>query len=143
MSDIHITINGGTNTIVPNATKVEQHFHGIHPEEKMQPEQDADEPPISGVTAYPEADRLSLYINKVELPAYLAKLKNCRTAAELADIAVMILGMNSGLTEEEIVKARFINMLLPFAPMFEKGRSIDNVRHHINSALAHRPKTRH
>ena len=46
------------------------------------------------------------------------------------------------LTAEEIVKARFINLLLPFAFKLSKGTSVDNIRARINDAWARRPKHR-
>ena len=49
-------------------------------------------------------------------------------------------GYESRLTEEEIVKERFIRLLLPFATKLEKGRTIDNLRARINDALLSRPK---
>ena len=44
------------------------------------------------------------------------------------------------LTEEEIVKERFISILLPLATKITKGRTIDNLRARINDALLSRPK---
>lgn len=136
MSDIHITINGGTNTIVPNATKVEQHFHGILQEENLQPEETSEEDSI------PETERLSIYINKAELPRYLSMLSECYTATELAKVVVTMAEQEPKLTAEEIVKARFINLLLPHAPQLTKGTSIDNIRQRINDAWSRRPKSR-
>ena len=42
--------------------------------------------------------------------------------------------------KEEIVKERFIRLLLPFATKLAKGRTIDNLRARINDALLSRPK---
>ena len=149
MSDIHITINGGTNTIVPNATKVEQHFHGNMPEEKFISEENQEtELPtetahFNGSERTAEADSLGLYINKVNIPPFLEKVRNSHSAAELADAVFMLLEQEPRLDSEQIVKERFIKLLLPLAPLFERGKTVSNVQQHINNTLARRPKIRH
>lgn len=134
MSETNITINGGTNTIAPNATKIEQHFYGSHTEERFPIEEKHKE------ESQPELERLSLYINKVNIPGYIARIAECRTATELAKAVVEMAELEPRLTTEEIVKGRFIRLLLPFATNITKGTSIDNVRQRINDAWAHRPR---
>ena len=46
------------------------------------------------------------------------------------------------LFPEEMVKERFIRLLLPFASKLEKGKTIDNIRARINDAWMNRPKKR-
>ena len=40
------------------------------------------------------------------------------------------------LDEQRVVKAEFIETLIPLIPGVEKGRGIDNLRIQINNALA-------
>ena len=65
-----------------------------------------------------------------------------RWASGLAKVVVEMAEQEPRLTAEEIVKARFINLLLPFAFKLSKGTSVDNIRARINDAWARRPKHR-
>lgn len=136
MSDVNITINGGNNQILPNATEAKQIFYGDKFAEKL----------LSGESlkeeSFPEVDKLSIYINKENLPGYLAQIGECQTATELAKVVVEMAEHEPRLTAEEIVKSRFINLILPFAFKLTKGTSVDNVRARINDAWARRPKHR-
>ena len=123
MSDINI--NGGNNQILPNATEAVQNFYGGHFPEHPLPDPSAQE------TEPPEAQKLALYINKENLGRYLSLIGECRSATELAR-----------LFPEEMVKERFIRLLLPFASKLEKGKTIDNIRARINDAWMNRPKKR-
>ena len=136
MSDVNITINGGINQILPDATEAKQIFYGDKFAEKL----------LSGESpreeSLPEVDKLSIYINKEHIPGYLAQIGECQTAAELAKVVVEMAEQEPRLTAEEIVKARFINLLLPFAFKLSKGTSVDNIRARINDAWMKRPKHR-
>ena len=136
MSDVNITINGGINQILPDATEVKQIFYGDQFAEKL----------LSGESpkeeSLPEVDKLSIYINKEHIPGYLAQIGECQTATELAKVVVEMAEQEPRLTAEEIVKARFINLLLPFAFKLSKGTSVDNIRARINDAWMKRPKHR-
>lgn len=136
MSDVNITINGGNNQILPNATEAKQIFYGDQFAEKL----------LSGESpkeeSFPEVDKLSIYINKENIPGYLAQIGECQTATELAKVVVEMAEHEPRLTAEEIVKSRFINLILPFAFKLTKGTSVDNVRARINDAWARRPKHR-
>ena len=55
MSEVQINIYGGSNQILPNATKAEQHFYGDQFAERMLKPSDG-EPALSE-----DARRLSLY----------------------------------------------------------------------------------
>ena len=46
------------------------------------------------------------------------------------------------LTTDEMVKARFINLLIPLAFKLTKGTSVDNIRARINDAWTNRPRHR-
>ena len=136
MSDVNITINGGINQILPDATEAKQIFYGDKFAEKL----------LSGESpreeSLPEVDKLSIYINKEHISGYLAQIAECQTATELAKVVVEMAEQEPRLTAEEIVKARFINLLLPFAFKLSKGTSVDNIRARINDAWARRPKHR-
>lgn len=134
MSDVNITINGGKNQILPNATEGNQIFIGDKFAEKLLNGETSKEESI------PEIEKLSIYINKVNIPGYLAQISECQTATELAKVVMEMYEQESRLTEEEIVKARFINQLLPFATKLTKGTSVDNIRARINDAWAKLPK---
>lgn len=136
MSDVNITINGGINQILPDATEAKQIFYGDQFAEKL----------LSGESpkeeSLPEVDKLSIYINKENIPAYLSQIGECQTAAELAKVVVEMAEHEPRLTAEEIVKERFISLLLPFAFKLTKGKTVDNVRARINDAWMKRPKHR-
>lgn len=136
MSDVNITINGGINQILPDATEAKQIFYGDQFAEKL----------LSGKSpkeeSLPEVDKLSIYINKENIPAYLSQIGECQTATELAKVVVEMAEHEPRLTAEEIVKERFISQLLPFAFKLTKGRTVDNVRARINDAWMKRPRHR-
>lgn len=135
MNDVTININGGNNQILPNATEAVQNFYGDQFAERIHAN------PASDGASIPEVSKLSLYIDKVNLPGYISQIGECQTATELAQIVMSMLEQEPKLTEEEIVKERFIRLLLPFATKLAKGRTIDNLRARINDALLSRPKS--
>ena len=134
MSDIIFNISGGNNQILPNATEAVQHFYGDQYAEKILQKETPSEP------INPALEKLALYINKESLPTYIAQIGACESATELAKVVVSIAQQDSKLTPEEIVKERFIKLLLPFAPKLTKGKGIDNLRARINDAWSTRPK---
>ena len=136
MSDITININGGNNQILPNATEAVQNFYGGHFPEHPLPGKSAQE------TEPPEVRKLALYINKECLGRYLSLIGECRSATELARVVVEMVEQEPKLFPEEMVKERFIRLLLPFASKLEKGKTIDNIRARINDAWMNRPKKR-
>ena len=136
MSDVNITINGGINQILPEATEAKQIFYGDQFAEKLLSGESSKEESL------PEVDKLSIYINKENIPAYLSQIGECQTATELAKVVVEMAEHEPRLTAEEIVKERFISLLLPFAFKLTKGKTVDNVRARINDAWMKRPKHR-
>lgn len=136
MSDISINIYGGTNQILPNATKAEQNIYGdqlaervLHPSEAGQPLSE-------------EARRLATYINKVEdLEGYLTLLAACTKAREIGEVVAVMAQKEPLLTKEEICKSRFISLLPPLAPKVTDGITVDNLRIHIDNAVAARKKS--
>lgn len=135
MNDVTININGGNNQILPNATEAVQNFYGDQFAERIHAN------PESDGASSPEVSKLSLYIDKVNLPGYISQIGECQTATEFAKVVISIFEQESKLTEEEIVKERFIRLILPFATKLAKGRTIDNLRARINDALLSRPKS--
>ena len=81
MSDITITIHGGNNQILPNATEAIQNFYvGEYCGETSLEEGDG----RSGLM--PETIRFRAYINKEEdLERYLAQIVECRTVTEFTE----------------------------------------------------------
>ena len=136
MSDVNITINGGINQILPDATEAKQIFYGDQFAEKLLSVESPKEESL------PEVDKLSIYINKENIPAYLSQIGECQTATELAKVVVEMAEHEPRLTAEEIVKERFISLLLPFAFKLTKGKTVDNVRARINDAWMKRLKHR-
>ena len=136
MSDIHINIHGGNNQILPNATEGIQNFYGDQFAEKiLSANQQNEGLPI-------EAQKLLHYIDKEQLPQYLSLIGECQSATELAQVVVDMCMQEPKLSKEEIVKERFITLLLPLASKLTKGTSIDNIRARINDALSRLPKQR-
>lgn len=136
MSDVNITINGGHNQILPNATEAVQNFYGDHFSEKVLAGKQPDEVlPV-------EARKLLLYMEEERLPHYLSLIRACQSATELGQVVVDMCMQESKLTKEEIVKARFINLILPLATQLTQGKSVDNIRARINDALANLPRQR-
>ncbi len=136
MSDVNINIYGGNNQILPNATKAEQNFFGSEFAEKKLSSSDMQEEELT------EAEQaLAIYINKVEaLRGYVTRLGNCKTARDLAEVVATMCQQEPSVDETLIVKQSFINLLLPFVPEWEKGKTIDNIRVAINNAWNARKK---
>lgn len=134
MSDVTININGGNNQILPNATEAVQNFYGDLFAEHILKKQDEDDESST------QKERLALYVNKENINGYLAQIGECNNATELAKVVVQMCEQEPRLTQEEIVKERFIRLLLPFAKRLTKGRGIDNLRARINDEWAARLK---
>ena len=129
---ITFNIYGGSNQILPNATKADQHFYGDQFAKDVLCNGSIGEPPLTD-----DERRLLVYIEKEEsLRNYIASLTVCKTAADVGKVVMMMYENEPRLTEEYIVKAEFIDKLLPFITSVEKGRGIDNLRSQINIALA-------
>lgn len=141
MSDITFNIYGGTQQINPSATTAEQHFYGDQFAKEMLKEEALNKLDLS-----PEAKQFCIYINKVEdMPRYLSLLASCENAADIANVVMKLLEEEPKITEELVVKRRFIERILPLAPKVassERGNSSDNIRVQINEALARRVKKR-
>lgn len=136
MSDININIYGGSNQILPNATKAEQHIYGDKLAEHVLSSSN------EGLPLSEEAQRLAKYINNVEdLKGYLAMLSACTTAKDIGEVAAVMAQKEPRLTKDEICKSRFISLLPPLAPKVTDGITVDNLRIHIDNAVAMRRKS--
>ena len=138
MSDITITIPGGYNQILPNATEAIQNFYvGEYCGETSLEEGDG----RSGLM--PETIRFRAYINKEEdLERYLAQIVESRTVTELAQVILVMQENELKITPEEMVKERFIRLFLPITPRITKGKSVSNIRARINDAWSSRLRHR-
>lgn len=134
MSDVTINIHGGNNQILPNATEAVQNFYGVQ-------SAGTDQPSATGtVDGLSDADPLAIYVNKEHISGYISQIAGCRSAAELGMFVVGMQEKEPDLTKDEIVKGRFIRLLLPHVRMFTNGLTVDNIRKHINEALSRRPR---
>ena len=131
-SSVNINIYGGTNQILPNAVKAEQHFHYVQGQ--------AEEPApaeLSRPWLPDDEHRLSLYIEKEgKLQAYIATLAACTTARQVGEAVTQMCADEPKLNGDLIAKEKFIRLLLPFLVRLEKGKGIDNLRLNINEAWA-------
>ena len=133
---ITFNIHGGTNQILPNATKAEQHFYGDQFAKEALRKGAATEPPLTD-----EERRLLVYIEKEEsLRNYIASLEVCKNAAEVGQVVALMCEHEPHLDEQRIVTADFIEKLLPFIASVVKGRGIGNLRIQINKAWAERKR---
>lgn len=133
-------INGGHVQIMPNATQGIQNFYGDQfAEEAIKANAQA-----AAANATPELTdeekALLLYINKVEiLKQYTSRLAQCTSAGDIGKIVVdMRRDENVRVDEYEMVRERFINVLLALAPHVASGKTVSNVRQRINDAWARR-----
>lgn len=144
MNDVKISIHDSIVQVLPNATKAVQNFNGDQFAEKILSKREVVEDSSSDAESpevdFPEAKKLALYIGKESLPAFLAQIRDCNNATELALVVVSMLDQETKLTEETVVRSSFIQLLLPFAIKITSGRSVNNVRARINDALIARRK---
>ena len=145
MNDVKISIHDSIVQVLPNATKAVQNFNGDQFAEQILSKQEAAEDGSSDAESpevdSPEAMKLALYIGDKCLPAFLAQIRDCNNATELALVVVSKLDQETKLTEEIVVRSSFIQLLLPFATNITSGRSVNNIRARINDALIARRKS--
>lgn len=145
MNDVKISIHDSIVQVLPNATKAVQNFNGDQFAENILSKKEAAEDSFSDAESpevdSPEARKLALYIGEECLPGFLAQIRDCNNATELALVVVSMLDQETKLTEEIVVRSSFIQLLLPFATNITSGRSVNNVRARINDALIARRKS--
>lgn len=135
-SNIIFNIHGGTVQIAPNATMQQQNFYGDQFAERMLQSEDK-----ASETMTEDEQRLAIYIKDEETRRrYISSLNACQSAKEVGEVAVTMYRNEEAIYEELIVKAEFINLLIPFLTHVESGKSVDNLRCAINNALEARKK---
>ena len=135
-NNITFNIYGGSNQILPNATKAEQHFYGDQFAKEALRKGAPAETPLSD-----DERRLFMYIeNEESLRNYVASIKACKTAAEVGQVVATMCENESRIDETRIVTKAFIETLLPFMTGVESGKGIDNIRTYINNAWAARKR---
>lgn len=72
---------------------------------------------------------------------FVRQIRECRTTTELAIVVVRSVKDGNGPTPHDMVKEKFINLLLPFTTNIHKGLSIINIRQRINDAWENRSKS--
>lgn len=134
---IVFNIYGGSNQILPNATEAKQIFYGDQfAKEALR----AKQPAVTPLTD--DERRLAVYIEKEEsLRNYVAQLAVCKTAADVGEVVALMCENEPNITEERIVKSKFIETLLPLIPGVEKGKGIDNIRAQINKVWPEHKRT--
>jgi len=133
---ITINIYGGSNQILPNATKAEQYFYGDQFAKEALRKETVAEPPLTA-----DERRLAVYVEKEEsLRSYVASLAACKTAADVGEVVALMCENEPHLVEERVQKAKFIEVLLPLIPGVKKGRGIDNLRIQIYNACEERKR---
>ena len=134
-NNITFNIYGGSNQILPNATKAEQHFYGDQFANLRKGAATA-EPPLTD-----NERRLLVFVEKEQsLRNYEASLKACKTAAEVGQVVATMCENESRIDEERIVTKAFIEILIPFMTGVDSGKGIDNIRNYINNAWAERKR---
>ena len=136
-NNITFNIYGGSNQILPNATEAKQIFYGDQfAKEALR----AKQPAVTPLTD--DERRLAVYIEKEEsLRNYVAQLAVCKTAADVGEVVALMCENEPNITEERIVKSKFIETLLPLIPGVEKGKGIDNIRAQINKVWPEHKRT--
>lgn len=133
---ITFNIYGGSNQILPNATKAEQHFYGDQFAKEALRQGAPDEAPLTS-----DERRLLVYVGQEEsLRNYVANLAACRTAADVGQVVALMCENESRLDNERIATKAFIETLLPLIPGVGKGRGVDNLRIQIANAWQERKR---
>lgn len=134
---ITFNIYGGSNQILPNATKAEQHFCGDQFVKEALHKGALTEVPLTD-----DERRLLMYVESEDsLRNYVASLKACKTAGDVGRVVAVMCENEPLLNETRIVKQEFIEKLLPLIQGVEKGKGIDNLRIQIDNAWAERKRT--
>lgn len=135
-SNCTFNISGGNVQILPNATQGIQNFYGDQFAEEALKASVNTTPGNAAPELSDEEQALQLYINKVEvLKQYASRLFQCTSASDIGKIVVdMRKDEEVRVDEYEMVKERFINVLLTLAPHVTSGKSVSNVRQRIIDA---------
>lgn len=135
-SNCTFNISGGNVQILPNATQAVQNFYGDQfAEEALKANANANT--SNAVPELTEEEKaLRPYINKVEiLRQYTSRLAECTSASDIGKVVVdMRKDEEVRVDEYEMVKERFISVLIALAPNVTSGKTVSNVRQRIIDA---------
>ena len=90
MNDVKISIHDSIVQVLPNATKAVQNFYGDQFAEQIFSKREAAEDSSSDADS-PEARKLALYIGEEGREAFLAQIRDCNNATDLALVVVSML----------------------------------------------------
>lgn len=129
MAKVIINIHGDNNQILPNATEAVQNFYatGFSHDKKQECLKEEED----------EAVRIArgtlciYYSDEVELDGIIARIGDCRSASDLANLVVNDMHKHTILTSERMVGKDFIEALQQFLT-FKLGASTGNIRAQIN-----------
>lgn len=133
-----ININGGTNVILPSVTSVVQNFYV----DRLDGMVLSDSKPLKKTEENLSVEERNLFkyvYNIDKLYVYVERIGRCNTAHDLADVVGEMLD-EGYVGTGTVVKAVFIQTLLPFATNLTTGGKVDNVRQQINNMLAAKRK---
>lgn len=135
-SNCTFNISGGNVQILPNATQGIQNFYGDQFAEEVLKANANTNTANAAHQLTDEEKSLQLYINKVEvLKQYSSRLAQCTSASDIGKVVVdMRKDEEVRVDEYEMVKERFINVLLALTPNVTSGKTVSNVRQRINDA---------
>lgn len=128
VANVIININGGNNQILPNATEAVQNFYDaefVHSKKQ------------DSLVEEDEAVRIArgtlciYYSDEAELNDIIARIGDCRSASDLANLVVNDIHKHTILTSERMVSKDFIEALQQFLT-FKSGTSAGNIRTQIN-----------
>ena len=141
-SNCTFNISGGNVQILPNATQAVQNFYGDQFAEEALKANANMQSAASTPQLTEEEKALQLYINKVEvLKQYTSRLAQCTSAGDIGRVVVdMRRDVEVRVDEYEMVKERFISVLLALTPNVVSGKTVNNVRQRINDAWERRKK---
>lgn len=135
-SNCIFNISGGNVQILPNATQGIQNFYGDQFAEEALKANVNSNANNAAIHLTEEEKALQLYINKVEvLKQYTSRLTQCTSASDIGKVVVdMRKDEEVRVDEYEMVKERFISVLLTLTPNVVSGKTVSNVRQRIIDA---------
>lgn len=135
-SNCTFNISGGNVQILPNATQGIQNFYGDQFAEDALKANANINAVNAAIHLTEEEKALQLYINKVEvLKQYTSRLAQCTSASDIGKVVVdMRKDEEVRVDEYEMVKERFISVLLALSPNVTSGKTVSNVRQRIIDA---------
>ncbi len=132
-SEKNIQIFGGTHQWVMEGNVTVQHFYGCPSVGEAAPPAYEEEAPN------PDEERLIRYFGSEErFRESIRLIGECRSAREVGQLIVSWMQTEAGITKDHIVKKEFLQLILPLAKNVVMGKTINNIRGHINEILTER-----